>query len=288
MSETAPSRPIRLVVSDIDGTLVDKAKVLSARGRAAIEALKARGIGFTVTSARPPVGLRHIIDLLGIEGPVAAVNGGALINPDLGVIEAKLLPPVAARTAVSLLRQNGIDAWLFTNDAWYLRDPDGAHVDHEAKTIRQTPTVVEEFGPDLYGQCLKIVGASHDHPHLAECETLLQHALGAEALATRSQVYYLDVTHPQANKGEAVRALSRVMRIPVEDIMTIGDGINDIPMLEAAGFSVAMGNGSDIVKAAADVVTDDCEHDGFAKAVERFVLGHAEQPAEPTFVLDRP
>ena len=287
MDQATPSRPIRLVVSDIDGTLVDKAKALSARGRAAIEALKQRGIGFTVTSARPPVGLRHIIELLGIEGPVAAVNGGALVNPDLSLIEAKLLPPGAARTAVALLRHQGIDAWLFTNDAWYLRDPDGAHVEHEAKTIRQTPTIVDEFEPHLYETCLKIVGASHDHPHLAECETLLQRELGAEALATRSQIYYLDVTHPQANKGEAVRTLSRVLRIPIEHIMTIGDGINDIPMLEAAGFSVAMGNGSDIVKAAADVVTDDCEHDGFAKAVERFVLGTGERPAEPAILLDR-
>ncbi len=284
--DTRPARPIRLVVSDIDGTLVNKAKVLSPRARAAIEALKDRGIGFTVTSARPPVGLRHIIDLLGLKVPVAAVNGGALVNPDLSVIETRLLAPGAARTAVAVLRQQGIDAWLFTPEAWYIRDPQGAHVDHEAKTIQQPPTIVDEFDPTLYEACLKIVGASHDHPHLAECEILLQRALGADALATRSQVYYLDVTSPEAHKGEAVRSLSRVLNVPIGEVMSIGDGTNDIPMLEAAGFSVAMGNGSDAVKAAAHVVTEDCEHDGFALAIERYVLGHEDRRPEPAIVID--
>ena len=281
-----PGRPIRLVVSDIDGTLVNKAKVLSPRGKAAIEALKDRGIGFTVTSARPPVGLRHIIDLLGLKVPVAAVNGGALVNPDLSVIEAKLLAPAAARTAVAFLRQKGIDAWLFTPDAWYIRDPDGAHVDHEAMTIQQPPRIVDDFEPALYDACLKVVGASHDHPHLAECETLLQRTLGTHALATRSQVYYLDVTNPAAHKGEAVRSLARVLDVPIEEVMSIGDGTNDIPMLQAAGFSVAMGNGSDAVKAAAHVVTEDCEHDGFALAIERYVLGHQDRRPEPAIVID--
>ena len=284
--ESQPSRPIRLVVSDIDGTLVNKAKVLSPRGKAAIEALKERGVGFTVTSARPPVGLRHIIDLLGLEVPVAAVNGGALVNPDLTVIEAKLLAPSAARKAVELLRQQGIDAWLFTADAWYIRDPQGAHVDHEAMTIQQPPRIVENFDAALYDACLKVVGASHDHPHLAECEILLQRALGPDALATRSQVYYLDVTNPSAHKGEAVRSLSRVLGVPIDEVLSIGDGTNDIPMLEAAGFSVAMGNGSDAVKAAAHVVTDDCEHDGFAAAIERYVLGYTDRRPEPAIVID--
>ena len=76
------------------------------------------------------------------------------------------------------------------------------------------------------------------------------------------------------------------MDIPVADIMTIGDGINDIPMLQAAGFSVAMGNGSDEVKAAAQTVTDDCENDGFAKAIERYVLGTAEHGSAPALLVD--
>ncbi len=270
-----PVEPIRLVVSDIDGTLVGHSKVLTSRTRAAITGLAKRGVGFTVTTARPPIGLRSIIDLLGLTAPAAAVNGGALVRPDLSIIEERLLAPDMARRAVTLLRQQGLDPWLFTDKAWYLRDPHGDHVDLETRTIGQAATVVEEFEPALYRRVLKIVGASKDHPHLADCEALLQRELGAGATATRSQSYYLDVTSPLAHKGMAVESLSRAMGVPVSAILTIGDGTNDIPMLNAAGFGVAMGNGNEAVKAAADAVTGSVDDDGFAAAIERYVLGDA-------------
>ncbi len=268
-----PAEPIRLVVSDIDGTLVNHAKVLTPRSRAAIAALAERGIGFTVTTARPPVGLRPIFALLGLAVPAAAINGGVVVDADLKVIEEKLLAPEVARRAVRLLREQGLDPWLFTDAAWYIRDPAGPYVGLETRTIAQEPTVVADFAPELYDRVLKVIGAEEDHAHLAGCEALLRRELGDGAIATRSQPYYLDVTNPQAHKGEAVRSLSRAFGVPVSAILTIGDGTNDIPMLEAAGFSVAMGNGTAEVKAAADVVTDDCENDGFAKAIELYVLG---------------
>ncbi len=271
----APAQPIALVVSDIDGTLVNRAKELTPRARAAIEALKARGIGFTVTSARPPVGLRSIVERLGIAVAVSAVNGGAIIRPDLSIIEEKLLSPEASALAVKLLRENGIDAWLFTNDAWYIRDPSWDHVEHETRTIGQAPTVVEDFEPGLLSRCLKIVGACNDHAHLAAVEGIVQAALAGTALATRSQAYYLDVTHPKANKGEGVLSLAQALGIPPQAVMTIGDGANDVPMFAKSGFSVAMGNATEAVKSQALAVTDDCEHDGFAKAIERFVLASA-------------
>ena len=268
-----PAKPIRLVVSDIDGTLVGHSKVFTPRTRAAVTALAARGVGFTVTTARPPVGLRSIIDLLGLTAPAAAINGGALVRPDLSIIEEKLLSPNMARQAVMLLRQQGLDPWLFTDNAWYLRDPQGDHVDLEARTIGQAPTQVDDFEPALYDRVLKIVGASKNHPHLADCEARLQRELGAGAIATRSQSYYLDVTSPLAHKGVAVESLCRAMGVPVSAILTIGDGTNDIPMLKAAGFSVAMGNGNEAVKAAANAVTGSVDDDGFAAAMERYVLG---------------
>ena len=260
------------MVSDIDVTLVTKAKILTPRARAALEALKRRGIGFSVASARPPVGLRGIVERLAIEVPVGAVNGAAIIRPDLTIITEMLLPAEVARASVALLREQGIDAWLFTNDKWYLRDPKGAHVDHEAKTIGLEPIVVDEFDDADLSRTLKIVGASHNHPLLAECEAILQVALGGTALATRSQAYYLDVTHSQANKGAAVTGIAKAMGIPLDRVMTIGDGFNDTPMFKVSGFSVAMGNANDSVKHLADVVTDSSEEDGFAKAIERYLL----------------
>src|ERR1700712_477699 len=114
MATETRSRPVDLVVSDIDGTLVTKAKVVTPRARAAIEAMKARGTHFSVASARPPIGLKRIIEMAGIDAPVGSVNGGAIIRPDLSMIEAKAVPPEAVRTTVAMLREQRIDAWLFT------------------------------------------------------------------------------------------------------------------------------------------------------------------------------
>ena len=267
-----PAEPILLVVSDIDGTVVNHAKELTPRTRAAIAALAERGIGFTVTTARPPVGLRGVFAMLGMKVTAAAINGGAVVDGDLNIVEEKLLAPAAARRAVALLREQGLDPWLFTDAHWYICDLAGDNVPLETRTIGQDPTVVEDFAPELYGRVLKVIGSCNDHAHLARCEALLQRELGGDAIATRSQAYYLDVTNPKAHKGEAVASLAHAFGVPVSAVLTIGDGTNDIPMLEASGFSVAMGNGSDAVKAAAHAVTDDCEHDGFAKAIERYVL----------------
>ena len=267
-----PREPIRLVVSDIDGTLVNHAKELTRRTRAVLAELASRGIGFTVTTARPPVGLRPIIDALGLTAPAAAINGGVLVGPDLSISDVRYLPPAVARQAVGFLRDRGLDPWLFTEYDWHVRDPHGPKVDLETRTIAKDPVVVGDFAPELYDHVLKVIGACDDHPHLARCETDLQALLGHAANATRSQAYYLDVTSPLAHKGEAIKSLSRAMGVPVPAILAIGDGTNDIPMLKAAGFSVAMGNGSDLVKASAHVVTEDCEHDGFAAAIERYVL----------------
>lgn len=284
MADPFPRLPIKLVVSDVDGTLVTRDKRLTERTRAAIAALQDRGVAFTIISARPPLGVHKLVERLDLAGPVGAVNGGALIRKDLTIVERKFVDPAAAQASVNFLRSRGIDAWLFTETEWFLRDPNGAHVDHEAKTLAMDFVVVDDFSEDAYGHVLKIVGASHDHPYLARCETELQALLGGTASATRSQAYYLDVTNPEAIKGNGLAGLARLLGLETDSAMALGDGINDITMLQRAGFSVAMANGSDPVRAAAMVVTDDCDADGFAKAVERYVLSDPRIPlrdAEP-------
>jgi hydroxymethylpyrimidine pyrophosphatase-like HAD family hydrolase len=119
---------------------------------------------------------------------------------------------------------------------------------------------------------VKIVGISDDLDLVAACEKAAQTTLGERASAARSQPYYLDVTHPQANKGAVVATLSKLLNIPPEQIATMGDMPNDVLMFRKSGFSIAMGNASDEVKAQASAVTDSNENEGFAKAVKKFVL----------------
>ncbi len=119
----------------------------------------------------------------------------------------------------------------------------------------------------------KIVGVSPDFELLDQCERDVRAALADQASVARSQPYYLDITHPLANKGIALSELARLLAVPREEIAVIGDGGNDIAMFERSGLSIAMGNASPEVQQAADFVTDSNREDGFANAVERFILG---------------
>jgi hydroxymethylpyrimidine pyrophosphatase-like HAD family hydrolase len=136
--------------------------------------------------------------------------------------------------------------------------------------------LVETFdNPRTIDRCYKIVGVSRDFDALAQCERDLSGELGASATVSRSQLYYLDITHPEANKGYAVRALSRLLSIPRHAIATIGDGRNDMAMFDASALAIAMGNADHEVKARAQFVTASNEEDGFASAVKQWVLPRA-------------
>jgi Cof subfamily protein (haloacid dehalogenase superfamily) len=199
------------------------------------------------------------------------------VNPDLSVIESHRLEPAAAGQTVTLIREQGLDAWVYTETEWLIRDKDAPYVVHEAWTVKFDARVVPEFTDDHLSHTVKIVGISDDLERVAACEKAARKALGDRASAARSQPYYLDVTHPQANKGVVVTTLSRRFDIPSAQIATMGDMPNDVLMFRQSGFSIAMGNASDEVKAQASVVTDSNEHEGFANAVWRFIL-HRDAP----------
>ena len=129
-----------------------------------------------------------------------------------------------------------------------------------------------DFQNDL-GQVAKIVGVSDDHDRVHTCAADAQAAFGARATAARSQPYYLDVTNKDANKGAVVDYLTRALGVPASEVATIGDQPNDVLMFKRSGFSIAMGNASDQVKSQASAVTDSYNDEGFAKAMERFILG---------------
>jgi Cof subfamily protein (haloacid dehalogenase superfamily) len=268
-----PKTPIKLVLADVDGTLVTEQKVLTERTRAAVRRLGASGIAFAVTSGRPPRGMAMLVEPLALTTPIAGFNGGVFINPDLSPIESHTLAPEVARQAVELIRKHGIDAWLYTGADWLIHNADAPHVAREQWTVKFTPKVVESFANADLDQAVKIVGVSDDRDLMGKVESEMQQALGEHASVARSQPYYVDVTHPEANKGGVVAYLSRTLGIAAEAIMTLGDQPNDVLMFRRSGFSVAMGNASDEVKSQASAVTDSYNDEGFAKAIERFVLG---------------
>ena len=267
-----PAKPIRMVIADVDGTLVTQRKVLTARAAEAVLQLQQAGIQFSVTSGRPPRGMAMLIDPLKLTQPLAAFNGGVLIEPDLAtVVDQKYLPPGVPDKVIEAIEKHGLDVWVYTDTGWFVRDPNAAHVAREQWTVKFPPTVVKTFA-GLLARVAKIVGVSDDYDRVAKCETDVQQAGGEHISAARSQPYYLDVTHPQANKGGVVLAMSKLLNIRAAEIATIGDMPNDVLMFQKSGTSIAMGNASPEVQASATYVTSTNEDEGFAKAIAEFVL----------------
>jgi Cof subfamily protein (haloacid dehalogenase superfamily) len=265
--------PIRMLIADVDGTLVTQEKVLTKRAAEAVLSLRDAGVEFSVTSGRPPRGMAMLIEPLKLTQPLAAFNGGVLIKPDLTtVVDQKFFPAGVPEKVIEAIENHDLDVWLYTDTGWFVRDANAAHVAREQWTVKFPPTVVKNFD-GLLGRVAKVVGVSDDLERVAKCEKDVQQAGGTHISAARSQPYYLDVTHPQANKGGVVLAMSKLLNIPAEAIATIGDMPNDVLMFEKSGVSIAMGNASPEVQGSATYVTSSNEEEGFANAIEKFVLG---------------
>jgi Cof subfamily protein (haloacid dehalogenase superfamily) len=272
------TRPVRLLVSDVDGTLVTSEKVLTATSVAAAARLREAGVALALVSSRPPRGMAGIAGQLGIEAPCAGFNGGTILDARGRTVSERLVPEDAVGAALAAFERRSIDAWVFADGEWLLRNPEGYYVPLERRTIGFGPRVVEDFSPYL-GRAGKLVGASRDHALLAECEAALQRELGTRATAHRSQAYYLDVTHPEADKGHALLVLAGLFGVEPGEVACIGDMTNDLPMFAVAGMAIAMGNAPAAVQARAAAVTLSNDADGFAAAVEGFILPRAPERA---------
>lgn len=269
------SRKISLLPADVDGTLVTSEKILTERACKAVHRLHRAGIRFAITSGRPPRGMAMLVEPLALDTPIAGFNGGVFVHPDLSVIEERDLAPDVAKQAMDIILKHGLNAWVYSGSEWLVRDANAPHVERESCTVQFQPKAVPDFGSALQ-KAVKIVGVSDDFERVKACEADTHSALNEHASATRSQPYYLDVTHPDANKGFVAGYLSRLLGIPKEEIATIGDQPNDVLMFKRSGFSIAMGNASEEVKRQASAVTDSNDDEGFAKAVERFLLEKAD------------
>jgi Cof subfamily protein (haloacid dehalogenase superfamily) len=278
---------IKLVLADVDGTLVTHEKVLTPRAIASVQALARAGIAFAITSGRPPRGMQMFVEPLGLTTPLAAFNGGRFVRPDLSLVEQRVLTREAVEPVLAIIKAHQLDSWIYRGNDWFVRERHGPHVDREEWTVKFPPTVVSDFA-DKMDEVVKVVGISDDLEAVAKCEADIVRQFSSNVLckqtnpqrdrqppavfAARSQPYYVDVTHPQANKGAVVLALGKMLGIDPSEVATLGDMPNDMSMFEKSGLSIAMGQSSEEVKRAATHVTTSSEEEGFANAIDRFIL----------------
>jgi Cof subfamily protein (haloacid dehalogenase superfamily) len=277
----AAAPAIRLLLADVDGTLVTPDKVLTERAVEAVGKLRDADILFAITSGRPPRGMQMLFEPLALTTPIAAFNGGIVVESDMTVVEQKVIPEKLVPAIVAAVESSGLDVWIYRGADWYVRDLSAPHVAQESATVQFDPTLVESYD-GLTDGVAKLVGVSDDLDLIASVTAATHDEFGDHVSAARSQPYYLDVTHPRANKGEVVKFLCARYAIPEEQIATIGDQSNDVLMFARSGLSIAMGQSDLEVQRAARRVTRSNTEDGFAEAVERFVLGApSDEPLQP-------
>ena len=263
---------VKLLLADVDGTLVTKEKVLTDRAVAAVHKLHEAGVTFAITSGRPPRGMAMLIEPLDIQTPIAAFNGGLLVDRDMNVIEQRVLPEELVVPVADMMSSFNLDVWLYSGADWYVPKADGPHVARETWTVKFEPKVMSAGVTGLTRSVAKLVGVSDDHDAVDRATEAVHGKFGDHVSAATSQPYYLDVTHPQANKGAVAKYLAGRYKLAADDIATIGDMPNDVLMFAHSGLSIAMGQSSSEVKRAARRVTTSNDDEGFATAVDRFIL----------------
>lgn len=264
--------PIRLVLSDVDGTLINSEKKLTEETIHAVRALEDRGILFTLTSARPPRGFAMFLQPLDLTAPLGAFNGGLFVDRDMSPLHELAVDEQLVGPIIETLSSSDLSVWVYQGTEWFVLDQEGPHVARESRVVQFLPTQVASFD-DLRRDVVKIVGVSDDPSAIARGQRALR---DVAVSATTSQTYYLDVTNPGANKGSVVEFLARHFSIETNSIATIGDAGNDVAMFERSGLSIAMGNASRDVKAKALMETETHDDNGFSYAVEHLILPRAE------------
>jgi Cof subfamily protein (haloacid dehalogenase superfamily) len=260
----------RLLVTDVDGTLVRHDRTLAPSTIAAAKRLRQAEVALALVSSRPPGGLDVLRGPLGIDTPCAGFNGALVQDATGRVLVERTIPEAACREAVTRLEAAGLDVWVFAGGEWLLKNEAAPYVPREQLSISMGWRVVADFEPEL-GAVHKVMGSSRDFARVAAAEAELRAALGDQAAVLRSQDYYVDITHPQANKGEAALAIAALLGVAPAAMACIGDMPNDLPMFAVAGAAIAMGNAPEAVKARARMIVADNDSDGWAEAVGRLL-----------------
>jgi|SRR5579884_661304 len=265
------TRP-KLVAFDLDGTLLGEELLLRPRVVTAIREMHSRGVLGCIVTGRMYRAALPFVRQLEFTAPVVCYQGAAVVDPQTDdVLQDVPLPNAQALKVEAYARDHGLHVQLYANDRYYCEQRN-QYAALYAKISGVEPIVV----PSLRRQfeewdATKVV-------IIAEPEIILEHLprvqslCGDAAYVTRSIAYFLEVMNSKVNKGRSLEIVARYLGIPLTEVMAIGDSWNDAPLLQTAGFGVAMGSAPPELRDIADAVVADVANDGVAEALERFVL----------------
>jgi Cof subfamily protein (haloacid dehalogenase superfamily) len=265
------NRP-KLIALDLDGTLVEPLKPVRPRVVAAVQAARAAGVRATIVTGRMYVGTASFVHLLSIEGPIICYQGAVIADAVSGRFEREIaLANAIALRIYDAAKPRGYHVQFYREDRFYVEQRN-VYSDLYARISGTEPIVVPSLPEAFAGRDSTKVNIVTDPEKTPECLALMKEVCGDDAYVTRSNPEFVEMLSPSVDKGEALAVIASDLGIALEDVLAIGDSYNDVPLLRVVGFGVAMGSGPPELKAEADAVVGDVEHDGVAEAIERFVL----------------
>ena len=273
------SQPIRLIISDIDGTILDNQHQVDPDLKDIIPLLNQEQIPFVLASARSPLGMEPIARELGLgDNPLACYNGALVIKGDPQAYETIIEHPLdkeEIRTFLELVKAEfpSVSINLYSGKDW-IADRLDKWVQIEAAITGERPMIQNELIPVLNAQMpvhkLLLIDQA---PVIQKLHDYLQTLDFAKTAFYLSKDNYMEVTAKHVSKEQALYEIAQHYQVPLEQVMTVGDNFNDLPMLRLAGLGVAMGNAPEAVKTEAKAVTKSNNEHGVAEAIKEYVLG---------------
>ena len=264
----------KLIAMDLDGTLNNDQKVITEKTKAALMAAQRKGIRLALASARPSPGLfkeRDILRLQDHKGILMSYNGGRIVDAETGkVLFETSMDLEETKQVLRKLEDLPVTPILDDGVQFYVTDKNGYKVDYECKNNNMVCSEVGNLADFLTFAPIKIL-MSVQPEELAEVQKQIADFLPESLTVVQTAAFYLEVIPRIINKGQGIRDICKVLGIEPTEVVSFGDAANDIPMLEAAGMGVAMGNAQQAVKQAADMVTLSNNEDGIAAALEKLL-----------------
>ena len=272
MSGNELLRP-RLIALDLDGTLIDESLTLRPRVVDAIERVRALGITVTIVTGRMFTATRPFAKRLGIESPVACYQGAAIFEASNGrLVSETPVPHDVALEIYAFAKSHGLHVQFYAGDRFFVESIN-RYSELYARLAMTQPVVVASLPAAFEGRGSTKVNLVTEPERTPAIAAELRSHLGDRAYVTRSNPEFIEMLHPAVNKGRAFVQVAELLNVPLEQTMAIGDSYNDVPLLGAAGFGIAMGSAPSELKDVADAVVDGWKEDGAAEALERYVIG---------------
>jgi len=268
---------IKLLVIDIDGTLMMRAGEISDDDRAALDAARKKYVTISLCTGRAIQAGRLVVENLGLDGYHMFFDGGLVSNPQTGEhIYMQTIPDNLVRRAIAFARQNNIilDLWSATD---YFAEGENWVTDIRRDYFKVFPKFIDFNNLPDNQEIIKatlVVRSPEEKTGAKRFRDQFNGRLTLSSTVTPAfpEIDFINVLAPGVSKKAALEALLRHINITLEQVMAIGDGRNDMPLISSAGVGVAMGNAPDEVKAVADYVTLDADHSGVAEAIKKFLL----------------